>query len=195
MVRKTAQEAGSFSGLPFFRMYLHRRDQSDQHRLLLDLESAGNVVVYAARGFSEPDELNEAYSSDRAAERSIFIRPSAIGPLTDNQRHWIAFQTDPRLAFQCSEPHRVKFELPAVLFRSQSVTDVNLGRRRPSPESYGEVADELLTIYESRRQPGLFERYRVEDIRKIRERRDAPDFARLLAHTLFQCQLLVLPST
>jgi hypothetical protein len=189
MVRNTAGEASLFPGLPYFRMYLHRRNHSDQHQLLLDLASQGNVVAYAAPGFSEPDELNEAYSSDQAAERSIFIQPSAIGPLTDDDHHWIAFQSNPLVAFFCSEPHRIKFEVPSVLFSARGVTKLSPQSQTPRPESYGNLADQLLKIFESRR-PALLERTRIGDIRKVRERRDAPDFARLLARTLFQCELL-----
>jgi hypothetical protein len=192
MVRRSAQEAGVFKSLPFFRMYLHRRDQSDQHQLLLDLESEGNIVAYTAPGFSKPDELNEAYSSDRVAARSIFVRPSVIGPLVDDDRHWVAFQTDPQVAVRCSEPRPIDSEHPEVLFRRQTAVEVNRQRRRPRPASYGALAEELLATYE-RRRPTSIERHRVADIRELRERRDAPDFARLVARTLFQCELLFVP--
>lgn len=191
MVRRSAQEAAVFKTLPFFRMYLHRRDQSDQHQLLLDLESEGNIVVYAAPGFSEADELSEAYSSDRVATWSVFVRPSAIGPLLDAKRHWVAFQTDPRAAVFCSEPRSIDSELADVLFRRHTVAEVNRRRRRPRPESYGAVVEELLDIYE-RRRPTLIEHRRIAAIRELRERREAPDLARLVARTLFQCELLVL---
>jgi len=194
MVRNSAQEASYFPALPFFRMFLHRRDKSDQHELLLDLEAEGNVVAYAAPGFSEPDELNEAYSSDGVAEASIFVRPSSIGPLTNDETHWVAFQVGPPVAFYCSEPHPIRSELPDVLFRAQKVAEARRRPKMPKPESYGDVADELLRIYEARR-PTAFERNRIEGIRRVRERRDAPDFARLIAHTLFQCELLVVPWT
>jgi hypothetical protein len=193
MVRRSAQEAGVFKSLPFYRMYLHRRDQSDQQQLLLDLESGGNTVAYAAPGFSESDELNEAYSLDLVASRSIFILPSAIGPLTDDERHWVAFQTTPPLAVLCSDPHTIEATLPDALFQPQRAAELRRRHGRPRPESYGVVAEELLGIYEGRRQT-LLEHDRVANIRRIRERRTAPDFARLIARTLFQCELLVLPS-
>jgi hypothetical protein len=192
MTRRNAQEAGNFKRLPFFRMYLHRRDQSDQHQLLLDLESEGNIVAYAAPAFSEADELNEAYSSDLVAARSIFIRPSAIGPLGDDERHWVAFQMKPRVVVRCSEPQAIDSELPDVLFRRPTRAEANRRRRSPRPESYGAVAEELLGIYE-RRRPSLIEHQGVAAIRQLRERRDAPDFARLVARTLFQTEVLVLP--
>jgi hypothetical protein len=193
MIRRSAQEAAAFKSLPFYRMYLHRRDQSDQHELLLDVEAQGNVVAYAAPGFSEADELNEAYSLDLVAGRSIFIRPSAIGPLTDDDRHWVAFQTTPPIAVRCSEPRPLNFVLPEALFQPQRAAELRRRHGRPQPESYGSVAEELLAIYERRRQTPV-EHDRVASIRRVRERRTAPDFARLVARTLFQCELLVLPS-
>jgi hypothetical protein len=193
MVRRSAQDAAVFKNLPFYRMYLHRRDQSDQHQLLLDLEAQGNVVAYVAPGFSEAAELNEAYSLDLVAGRSIFIQPSAIGPLTDDKTHWVAFQITPPVAVRCSEPHFIDFVLPEALFQPQRAAEVRRRHGRPQPDTYGSVAEELLAIYE-RRRPTLFEHDRVAKIRRVRERRSAPDFARLVARTLFQCELLVLPS-
>lgn len=193
MVRNTAGEANLFPELPYFRMYLHRRNHSDQHQLLLDLASQGNVVAYAAPGFSEPEELNEAYSTDHAAERSIFVQPSSVGPLTDDGYHWIWFQTDPPTAFFCSEPSRVSLEFPKTLFGARGAAKLYRQRRTSGPESYGELAEELLKVFEIRR-PALFERSQIGDIRKVRERRDAPGFARLIARTLFQCELLIVPS-
>jgi len=193
MIRRSAQEAAGFKSLPFYRMYLHRRDQSDQHQLLLDLEAQGKVVAYAAPGFSEADELNEAYSLDLVAGRSIFIRPSAIGPLTDDERHWVAFQTAPPMGVRCSEPHPLDFVLPEELFQPQRAAEWRRRHGRPQSESYGSVAEELLGIYERRRQSNLAHD-RVANIRRVRERRTAPDFARLVARTLFQCELLILPA-
>jgi hypothetical protein len=193
MVRKRASEARSFSGLPIYRMYLHRRDQSDQHRLLLDLEAKGNVVLYAPPGFSEPDELNEAYSSDQTAKRSIFVRPSAIGPLKDNKRHWVSFQVEPlKAAFRCSEPVPIPFESLEILVGERLIVRLNHDREGPKPESFGDLATELLSVYE-RLRPA--EQDRIEGIRRLRQRRDAADFARLVARTLFQCELLFVPSS
>jgi hypothetical protein len=193
MVKNSAKDASQFPSLPIFRMYLHPRNHSDQHQLLLDLESKGNTVAYAAPGFSEPDELNEAYSSDQTAERSLFVRPSAIGPLKDDKHHWVAFRANPPIAFFCSEPHKIKFELPSMLFSARGATKLYQERKTAGPESYGKLAEELLRIFEVRR-PALFEQRRIGDIRKVRQRRGAPDFARLVARTLFQCELLVLPA-
>jgi hypothetical protein len=192
MVRRSAQEASAFKLLPFFRMYLHRRDQSDQHQLLLDLESQGNVVVYAAPAFSEADELNEAYSLDLVAARSIFLRPSAIGDLADDERHWVSFQTTPPMAVLCSEPHRVEFVLPDLLFHRARAA----ARSKEHPRaavSYRSISQELLATYERSRRRTLLDHERVAAIRRLQERRAPQDFVRLVARTLFQCELLILP--
>lgn len=193
MIRRSAGEAALFENLPFFRMYLHRRDQSDQHQLLLDLESKGNVVAYAAPSFSEGDELNEAYSADLVATRSIFVRPTAIGPLSDDRQHWIAFQTTPAAAFLCSQPKAVEFLLPEALFQPQAADEAMRRRQGPRPMSYAAVAEELLDIYQHRRSREG-DQQRVERVRRVGERRDVRDFAQLVARTLFQSELLVIPA-
>ena len=82
---------------PFYRMHLRPLRHSQQHRMLLDLESAGvantnNLVFYAAPAFHTTTELNDAYASREVVKRSVFFRPSAIGNLPDDQDHHVAFQ-------------------------------------------------------------------------------------------------------
>lgn len=76
---------------PYYRMHVRSSRYSLQHELLLDLEKNGSEVYYAAPAFHEAGELNDAYINKAVLERSIFIRPSAIG-LLDNKEHHVAFQ-------------------------------------------------------------------------------------------------------
>lgn len=94
MQKNSAKEIKTSCGLKtkFFRMYLRPRNRSKQHQLLLDLESGGNLVFYAAPAFFETSELDQAYLNRQVAKRSVFVRPSAIGPLNDDQKHHISFQ-------------------------------------------------------------------------------------------------------
>jgi hypothetical protein len=93
MERNTAAEARrSWLTARFYRMHLRPASRSKQHELLLKLENAGNEVYYAAPAFYEMSELNDAYPKRQVVARSIFIKPSAIGPLPDEKRHHIAFQ-------------------------------------------------------------------------------------------------------
>lgn len=92
MRRRTAREADLFAALPFYRMHLRRKDVSDQHQLMLDLEAGGKHVFYAAPGFANTDKLSECYTADTVAVCSMFVRPSAIGALKDQHKHHVAFQ-------------------------------------------------------------------------------------------------------
>jgi len=106
MVRNNAKEIrfGYFpAGTRFYRMYLRPRGKSRQHKLLLALESRGNVVKYVAPLFHEPYELNDAYATNEVTRRSIFVSPSWVGPLPDDRSHHIAFDTSGARYF-LSEP-------------------------------------------------------------------------------------------
>ena len=92
MVRSNAQEVkdGIFFP-PFYRMHVRPSRHSDQHEMLLDLESAGNDVYYSAPAFHTPEEFNEAYLLHQVCARSLWIKPSLIGPLPDDRDHHLAF--------------------------------------------------------------------------------------------------------
>jgi len=93
MSRRSAYEyqRGWFSP-PFYRMHIRPARFSDQHEMLLDLEKAGNEVYYSAPAFHEPWELNQAYLGHNVKSRSIWLRPSWIGPLPDDDDHHVVFQ-------------------------------------------------------------------------------------------------------
>lgn len=85
------RDYGLFSP-PFYRMNLHPLKRSKQHSLLLDLEQKGNLVYYAAPAFHEIEQINRFYIDREIVARSIYIRPSAIGPLPDDKPHHVAFK-------------------------------------------------------------------------------------------------------
>jgi len=92
MVRRTADEAKK--GLltpPFYRMHLRPTKHSQQHPLLLATEETGVAVYYVAPCFHEPNELNDAYTQRQVIQRSVFVQPSSIGKLPDDDAHHIAF--------------------------------------------------------------------------------------------------------
>ena len=65
MVRGAAQESSHFSDLPFFRMYLHQRNQSDQQKLLMKLDTGANVVRYVAPAFGRPIRTERCFFDRR----------------------------------------------------------------------------------------------------------------------------------
>ena len=109
MVLGNAREAqaGQLS-VPYYRMNLRPKRLSAQHEMLLDLENGGrDLVYYVAPAFHEPSELNDAYRHHEAGPRSIWMRPSDIGPLPDDADHTVAFD-DPRShPVFCSEPREI----------------------------------------------------------------------------------------
>jgi hypothetical protein len=112
MTRNSAAEISmhQLSGLvvPFFRMPLMRRDLSAQHRRLIDLEQKfPGVVFYASPSMHNLGEFNLAYKDGRVHEGSVFFSPADIGPLPDDKNHTIAYQTNPPVAYFCSQPRPI----------------------------------------------------------------------------------------
>lgn len=186
MVRRSASHSNIFSTLPFFRFHLRSRRHSDQHQLLLDLESKDNVVVYAAPAFTTREELTDAYVGDRVEARSIFISPSKIGPLPNDDCHHVAFQK-PGIAYFCSKPTQIE---PTNLADALSLdASPNIHHRGPpTPEFFLDLADELLNVYEARERVAADRRI---DLRSLRQRREPAEYAGLIARTLFDAELLI----
>ena len=108
MVRRTAREAqtGQMS-VPYYRMQLRPRRHSAQQEMLLNLENDGHEVYYVAPAFHEPSQLNDAYRERKVVARSIWMRPSFIGPLRDDDDHCVAFYNPRQTAVFCSEPRKI----------------------------------------------------------------------------------------
>ena len=83
-------QQGHIPGVPFYRLRITERSRSAQHDLLLDLDTSGNEVFYAAPRFHKVEELNAAYLASEVALRSFYVRPRDIGKLDDGSHH-IAF--------------------------------------------------------------------------------------------------------
>jgi hypothetical protein len=111
MKRNTAFEISQHAipgfTVPFFRMGLMRRDISDQHDLLIDLEKKyPNTVLYASPVLHDLAAFNRAYSAANVHRRSVFFSPTDIGPLPDNLAHSIAYQ-DNFVGYFFSEPRKI----------------------------------------------------------------------------------------
>jgi hypothetical protein len=108
MVKKTAHEASiGLLSIPFYRMHLRPTKHSQQHPMLLDLEGSRAAVFYAAPKFHEPEELNRAYISKSVVGKSLFVRPSAIGALPDDNDHHLAFRAGGGRVYLFSKEPRV----------------------------------------------------------------------------------------
>jgi hypothetical protein len=97
---------------PYYRFKIWRSTRSDQHQRLLDLDFAGNDVNYVAPAFYTAAQFNRAYLGRAVVQRSIFVRPSAIGQLDDEQ-HYLAYGRPTGgfwSAYVCSKPSKVEVD-------------------------------------------------------------------------------------
>jgi len=136
---------------PFYRMHIRPARFSDQHEMLLDLENAGNEVYYSAPAFHEPWELNQAYLSHDVKNRSIWIRPSWIGPLLDDWDHHVAFQQPGTKRF-CSESRLIEDRADFNSFSARIVSSIKeRGEVSLTKQRLLSVAELLTGISQKRR--------------------------------------------
>lgn len=104
LVRGTAREikAGAPLSVPFYRMALTARKDSNQHDMLIELDLAPNVVFYAAPMFHMKDEFDAAFLNGQVRARSFFVSPAAIGAFADDGAHYLSF--DGNTCVVMSEP-------------------------------------------------------------------------------------------
>ena len=111
MVRNSAMEISRYCldiDLPFFRMYLMKRNLSKQHKRLIELEEKSTDAVYYASPIMESvSAFNTAYNSAAVHRQSIFFSPGNIGPLPDDEQHVIAYRDGLGYAWLCSKPNEI----------------------------------------------------------------------------------------
>ena len=106
--RNTQEEKKNIFQPPFYRMPIRPirpKRYLNQHQMLLDLENTGNEVYYAAPAFHTLCELNYAYVRHQVALRSLWLKPSFIGPLPDDKRHHVAFLGRHKIFASDFKPH------------------------------------------------------------------------------------------
>lgn len=103
---REARDAG-FT-VPCYRMYIRSSRVSRQHRMLLALEHAGQEVYYSAPRFHRIEELNDAFARNEVRIRSVWIRPSEIGELDDDDEHHVSFGTQGSSLVVLSEPKYIE---------------------------------------------------------------------------------------
>lgn len=199
MVRNTAAEIRHYglfpNGTVFYRMHLWRRTHSAQHQLLLDLENAGNDVSYVAPAFHEPGELDNAYFSHDVRDRSVFIRPSFIGPLPDNADHHVAFVLGGARHF-LSEPKEIAQDLAASAF-ARSVEQSVRKQKTSLQQQIEPLANDLINILRKhvvqrpRTLPQKQFADRVNIIDRRKDERPPLETAAYLSRTFLGCELLL----
>lgn len=109
MVSSHCREArdANFS-VPCYRMYIRSSRVSRQHAMLLELERGGQEVYYSAPRFHQTKELNDAFAQSHVRARSVWIRPSEIGPLDDECEHHVSFGPQDGSFVVLSEPKYIE---------------------------------------------------------------------------------------
>jgi hypothetical protein len=181
-----AAKESSLLGVPYFRAHLHRRNHSDQHELMLQLENCGNLAFYIAPAFTTNFDFNQNYSARTVAVESTFFAPSEIGPLPDDDPHYVVFRNAGGGIQFCSEPRPIRAltveqilshpklsTKPEIVASREAVTLVTFSRR---------LTDEMLDIYMSvtGKPIGSREAREVNPVQR----------AAALAQVLFDCQLV-----
>jgi hypothetical protein len=103
----------SLIGLPYYRFWITPRWRSQQHRMLVDLENAGQQVYYAAPIFHLQTDFNVEFQGNTVVNRSAFISPAEIGYLADNDDHCVVFNNVQ--AYFCSEPQKLRLHTGSSL--------------------------------------------------------------------------------
>jgi hypothetical protein len=91
---------------PYLRMPL-RTKRPNQHSLLLDLESKGNLVAYATPNFWTTEDLDTHFISQRVHLETCYFSPTDIG-LLDDKSHYVAYCPGMSDAWVFSVPHQFK---------------------------------------------------------------------------------------
>ena len=189
MIRRSCREVRDASfNVPCYRMHLRPARLSPQHEMLLDLEGHGQEVYYSAPMFHQAEELNEAFLEGSVRARSIWIRPSEIGPLPDNRDHHVSFEPGSR---------RMLFSEPKPLITEDKFEDVvtRLTKRLHeqeridfSEERLEELADAITKIADKRVDISK----RIRDVSK-EAARPAPPLQRVAyyASVFLESQLFV----
>lgn len=185
-------------GAGYYRWHLHALRRSDQHNLLLDLESNGNDVFYVAPFFHQTAELNSHYISRSIVQNSAAFRPSDIGPLPDQEEHYVVFNR--HAAYRCSnEPQPTQFSwldqwLESIAKEAESKT---LGAK-----GIAKLGESIIASIESakaRREPeskkskGAYRKeIDIDEVRRVIEERPQLSTIGYIARTALDAELLIL---
>lgn len=180
-------------GGAYYRWHLHSLLRSDQHNLLLELESKGNLVAYTAPIFYECAELNTHYLNDAILDNSMAFKPSDIGEITDEENHYVVFNRR-GLAYRCSDdPVPVKFDKLSRFLTSK----INMPAPEPlDSEGVVRLGEEIVEAVEGAKVRRLKTQSRLKEIdtqelsRVIRARPSLETLS-LISRTVLDSELLI----
>jgi hypothetical protein len=187
MKRRNAGES-KLVGLPYFRFALHRKTQSNQHQLLIELEKKGYAVFYATPKIHEAVNLNSAFFERQVVASSLFVNPGEIGELPDNRSHRVVFSGRSDEVYVCSKPQRLDGVIHGAAF-AECVRRIASEKEPQSldDEFFNHLASDMVSLISPNRR--IFDELSAGKVEM-----SASTFANYLAKTLFDCELLIVPS-
>lgn len=181
---------------PYYRFYLHALRHSQQHNLLLHLERSGNPVYYVAPSFHTTQELHDFYFTQQIISNSIWIEPTTIGNLPDNEEHSICFSPSKSNIYFCSEPivltekhNRSSHSIEEAILRKRETKNHSKYHRSTWPELYSQLT------YILNQHNSNFRKNEMDFISNFLSRNNTKDIVQQtvgLARALFDCEILVL---
>lgn len=187
MKRRNAGES-KLVGLPYFRFALHRKTQSNQHQLLIELEKRGNAVFYATPKLHEAVNLNSAFFDRQVVASSLFVSPGEIGELPDNQSHRVVFSGRSDDVYLCSKPRKLDGAVHGAAFAESVERFVSdLEPQSLDDEFFHSLAGDMVSLVSPNRR--IF-----DELSRGKVEMSAATFANYLAKTLFDCELLIIPA-
>jgi hypothetical protein len=186
--RNAAEARAGLLTIPYYRMHIRAARRSNQHALLLGLEAQGNDVYYCAPAFHKDHELNDAYLTRNVCSRSIWLLPSSIGPIPDDQPHYTAFQNAGSTDFYvCSHPKQVTADVtfPAFVRRIHSRL-IAIEKADVKVDEFAALGDLLIEVASKHELlvHGIAEQPEIADLAPVQR-------AAVLASVLFDTQLYI----
>jgi hypothetical protein len=187
MKRRNAGES-KLVGLPYFRFALHRKTQSNQHQLLIELEKKGAAVFYATPKIHEAVNLNSAFFDRQVIAQSLFVSPGDVGELPDNESHRVVFSNRVEDVYFCPSQQRLNRVIQGEKF-SEAIRErlSEVESQVLDDDFYHRIASEMVSLVSPNRR--IF-----DELSRGKFKMSAATFANYLAKTLFDCELLVIPA-
>lgn len=185
--RRNAGES-KLVGLPYFRFAIHRRTQSQQQELLMALEKKGKLVFYATPKIHEAVNLNSAFFDKQIVAGSLFVPPGEIGELPDNENYRVVFSGRTDRVYLCPGGRR----LEGVVHGEHFAATIRAAIGARTPERLDEaffmhLATDMLSLVSPNRR--IF-----DELSRGKLAMSAATFADYLAKTLFDAELLIIPT-
>ena len=145
MTRNSAREAG-WVPIPFYRFAIRCIGDLNQHNMLVNLEKRRGTVFYVASGLRNKVDFDLSFCRRIVADRSLWVPPSAIGQIPDQDQHRVVFFDLSPDTYFFSNPRKISaFRLESL--REKLLVDLH-ERSRPLEETLHDLDNTMRGLAE-----------------------------------------------